>query len=66
MVNYDIEEGCIITGIGMSGEERTGVCTNVMDKLRMASVKYGNDRLDFDIIEFSNIKNIKGDTNEKD
>jgi hypothetical protein len=61
MINYDdIEEGkTIITGIGMSGKEVTGVCTNVMCGFRMVSVKYGSDRLQKDIIEYNNITEIK-------
>lgn len=61
MINYeDIEEGkSIITGIGMSGKEITGVCTNVMSGFRMVSVKYGADRLQKEIIEFQNITEIK-------
>ena len=61
MVDYNnIEENkTIITGVGLSGKEVTGICTNVMQGFKMVSVKYGTDRLDKEIIEFSNIKEVK-------
>jgi len=66
MVNYnDIEEGKVISGICMSGEERTGICINVMSGIKMASIQYGEDRLKKDIIEFENITEIKEVTTEK-
>lgn len=65
MINYDdIEEGKIITGIAISGQERTGVCTNVMKRLRMATVQYGADRLDNDIVEFGSVTNIEENDND--
>lgn len=50
MINYEnIEEG----------KEITGVCENVMHVFNMVSVKYGDDRLQKDIIEYINITEIK-------
>lgn len=60
MIDYnDIEEGKLITGVSMSGKEVVGVCTNVMSGFRMVSVKCSEDRLGKEIIEFSNISEIK-------